>query len=86
MQHNPHVQQLVKEPRVRLHPTEGLKRGLKDGEVATLTANGASITAKVKLDAKVASGTVVLPLGFDEINVHKLSGNLVNGFNVEVRR
>lgn len=86
MQHNPHVTQLVKEPRLRLHPTDGLKRGLQDGDVATITANGNSLSAKVKLDSKVASGCIVLPLGFDEVPVHKLSQNLINGFPVEVRK
>ena len=86
MRHNPHVARARQEPRLRLHPTDGLKRGLQDGDLATVTANGNSISAKVKLDSKVASGCIVLPLGFDEIPVHKLSKNLINGFSVEVRK
>ena len=86
MQHNPHVSRLIKEPRLRIHPTEGLKRGLQEGDLATVSANGNSLTAKIKLDAKVASGTLVLPLGFEEIPVHTLSRDLINGFTVEVRK
>ncbi|WP_068470250.1 NADH-quinone oxidoreductase subunit NuoG [Candidatus Protochlamydia phocaeensis] len=86
MKHDPHVIRLVKEPRVRLHPFEGAKRGLQDGEMALLTANGRSITAKLRLDKRVAEGTVVLPLGFEKIPVHEFDANLLNGLLVDIQK
>lgn len=86
MQHNPHASQLIKDPRIRMHPADGLKQGLQDGGQVIVSASGKSISGKLKLDPKVANGTVVLPLGFEEIPVHLLSNNLMNGFAVEVRK
>lgn len=85
MQHNPHVMKLVKEPVVRLHPMELAKRGLKDGQAVTVSANGASINAKVKSDKSVADHTLVLPLGFKEVPVHELGTQLLNGMEVDVK-
>lgn len=84
MKHNPHVIQLAKEPAVRIHPNEGIKRSLNHGDIICLKANGNSITAKLKFDKKVSEGTIVLPLGFDEIPVHELGTNLLNGLNIEI--
>ncbi len=84
MKHNPHVIQLTKEPRVRLHPSEGAKRALNDGDVVRLSSNGNAITAKIKLDKRVAEGTIVIPLGFDQIPAHELAVNLMNGLPVNI--
>lgn len=84
MKHNPHVALLVKETGVRLHPEEGKKRSLQDGESARLNALGNSITVTVKLDDSVSKGTVVLPLWFEQVPVRELGTNLMNGFVVEI--
>lgn len=83
MKHNPHVVELAKEPTVRLHPRDALDRGLKEGPVS-ITAKGSKISAKLKLDEKVAHGTLVIPLGFPEIAAQDLALNLLNGLTVEI--
>ena len=86
MRHNPHVIQLAREPRLRIHPREAEKHNLQMGDTVRLTANGNAITAKVKLDARVAAGTIVIPLGFEKINARDLSPKLQNGFSVQLER
>lgn len=86
MQHDPHLIQLVKEPRVRLNPAEGMKRGIVSGEEVELKANGRTLKAKVKLDARVSVGTIVLPLGFPELPVQNLDKNLMNGMSIEINK
>jgi NADH-quinone oxidoreductase subunit G len=86
MQHNPHLLKLSKEPYVRIHPSEGLKRGLKTGDRVHIAANGNRIAAQVKLDKDVADGTAVLPLGFEAIPVHELGMHLFNGLGIEVEQ
>ena len=85
MQHNPHLSQLAKEPFVRLHPNEGKKRNLETGDRVALSANGATIHGKIKLDPKVAERTLVLPLGFDSLPVADLKLNYLNGSTIEVK-
>jgi NADH-quinone oxidoreductase subunit G len=86
MQHDPHVYALVKEPAVRLHPVEGTKRGIQEGDIISIKAKEDSITAKVKLDPGVAEGTIVLPLGFEDVPVHNLGVNLLNGLAIEIKK
>lgn len=86
MNHNPHVIQMVKEPRFRLHPTEAQKLGLSNGDMATLTANGVSIKAKIKISNEVAPNTIVIPVGFDQIPAHDLSATMMNGIEVKVEK
>ncbi len=86
MQHDPHVSQLVKEPRVRLHPREGSKRGIQEGDKVRLSTNGHTIVATAQLDKTVANGTLVLPLGFPEIPVPELETNLINGFMIDIQK
>ena len=86
MKHNPHVFHLVKEPKVRLHPSECTQRGIKEGDTVRLKANGSTITASIKLDERVAEKTVVLPLGFEAIPVHDLGTNLFNGLAIEIEQ
>ncbi len=86
MKHDVHVLQLVKEPRARLHPDEGSKRNIQDGQEVRLSANGNTIVAKVQLDKHVALNTIVLPLGFDDLPVHELGDNLLNGMEIEISR
>jgi len=84
IKHNPHVAKLIKETGVILHPDEGKKRGLQDGESVRLSALGNSITVTIKLDDKVSKGTAVLPLWFEQVPVRELGTNLMNGFVVDI--
>lgn len=86
MNHNPHVVQLAKESYARIHPAEGKKRGLADGDTVTLSANGNSISATIKLDSRVAANTIVLPLGFPEVPVYNLADNLLNGLPIRISK
>lgn len=84
MKHNPHLLQIVKEPHARMNPTEAEKRGLRDGDNVHIKANGTTISGTLFIDNSVADGTIVLPLGFDELPVHNFSANLLNGLEVDV--
>lgn len=84
--HDPHVSRLVKEPRFRLPVNEGVKFGLRTGDRIKVTINGNTITGKVKLDDRVAAGTIVIPLGFNEIPANELGINLLNGAAVEIAK
>ena len=86
MKHDPHLFWLAKEARVRIHPSEGLKRGIHEAEALSLTANGSKVAAKVMLDDNIALGTIVIPLGFDAIRVHDLAKSLVNGMPIIIQR
>jgi NADH-quinone oxidoreductase subunit G len=84
MKHNPHLIQLSKEPKVRIHPQEATKRGIQSGDTVQLSANGNTISAKVKLDEGVSEGTIVLPLGFAQVPVQDLTNTLQNSFEVSI--
>ncbi len=86
MKHDPHLIQLAKAPRLRMHPKEAEKKGLQNGDMVLLTANGQSIRAKIKYDSQVAEETVVIPLGFDEIPAHELGVNLMNGMSIDIQK
>ncbi len=86
MKHDPQLVQLTKEPRFRIHPSEATNYNLQNGDRIEISANGNAIAGKVKLDDKVAKGTVVLPLGFPELPVHELGINLLNGIGVTIKR
>lgn len=86
MKHNPHLLQLAKFPGVRVHPEEGAKRGFADKERARIAANGVSVQASLTFDAAVASGTVVLPLGFEEYPFAEMNPSLWNGFPVTLHK
>ncbi len=84
MKQNSKLSQLVKPPKVHLHPNEGEGRKLKDGQIVRVHANGNSITSKVKFDSRVAEGTLLLPLGYEEVAVGDLSPNYWNGVAVTI--
>lgn len=86
MKHNPNVLKLSPEPRIRVNPAEAAKRGISDGDPVRCTACGNSISGKIKLDKGVAEGTIVMPLGFEEVPVYDLSANLLNGLSIELSR
>ncbi len=86
MKHDSHLLELAKEPCLRLFPQEGKKRGIHDGDMVCVTASHNTIRAKVKLDARVAEGTIVFPIGFEkEIAIHELGINLMNGSTIDIR-
>ncbi len=82
MKHNQRLSMLIKPPKVRIHPNEGKKRNLTDGQIVRVHANGNSVTSKLKFDSRIAGGTLMLPLGFEQIAVCDLSPNLWNGIAV----
>ena len=86
MCHNTHLRRLAKEPQVRLHPSEGSKRQLQTGDKVTLSRNGNFINATVALDARLAMGTVFLPIGFNELNIYELNPNLLNGVPITIAK
>jgi len=84
MKHNPHIIQLSKEPKARINPQDGKRLGIQNGSRVRLQVNDRTISAKIKLDEGVSEGTLVLPLGFEQIPVHDLEMNLMNGEAVTV--
>lgn len=83
MKHDPHVIKLAKEPRVRIHPFDAAKRGLKEGDGVILN----NITkTKVKLDFKVAEGAIVIPMGYAQIPVRDLSTLLLNNVPITIEK
>lgn len=84
MKHNAHLQQVVKKAVVRIHPREAIKGSLIDGGPARLRVNGVAINCWIAFDEKVADGTAVLPLGFDELPLQELGSNLLNGLAIEL--
>lgn len=86
MKHNPHVIQLSKEPRARIHPADGLKLGLVDDANVSISINGNAVAGKVQMDKRVSEGTVVLPLGFEQLPLHELGVKLMNGMAVAIAR
>jgi NADH-quinone oxidoreductase subunit G len=84
MKHDPHVSQLTKEPRVRLNPLDAFKLNIANGNRISVQTKEHGIMGVAKLDDKVAPGTVVLPLGFDDFPVQNLGTNLLNGLPVEL--
>lgn len=86
MRHNPHLIQLAREPRVKMNRLDGEKRGIQSGDKVRLKMNGAEIEAQVILRDRVSEGTVVLPLGFDQIPVYEFGLNLMNGSGIEISK
>lgn len=86
MRHNLHLRNLAKEPKVRIHPIEGEKRQLQEGDTATLSHNGKTIGAIVTLDSRISQGTILLPLGFSEINSYEFSPYLLNDVAIGVTK
>lgn len=86
MSHNAHLAELATEPHARIHPVEGRKLGLMDGDSVSIAAKGNAIRATIKFNELVAHATVVLPLGFPKLPVHDLAANLLNGLAVTITR
>lgn len=85
MKHNTHLVQQVKEPCVRLHPTEAKKHSVEDGSYVKLSANGHTLSAKVQCDTSIAPGTVVIPLGIEQLPAYEFGLNLLNGLPIEIK-
>jgi anaerobic selenocysteine-containing dehydrogenase len=66
-----------------LHPRDGEKLGLKDGQLARITTEAGSAEIEVEMTTQVRPGTVMIPHGFGldyqgniyGINVNKLTKN-----------
>lgn len=86
MLHNPHVIKLAKLPGARIHPKEAEKRSFKDGERVSVQASSNYVLATLVYDNKVAEGTVVLPLGFEELPSVNLADHLLNGLTIELKK
>lgn len=86
MKRNTHLEQLSKQPYARLHPHEAAKRGLQENDNVEISSDGASIAAKIKLDKRLAEGSMALPLGFEELRVHELAPQLFNGMLVKLKK
>jgi len=85
MNHNTHLSQLVKKPRIRLNPLDAFKLNIANGNSVSVQLNlETAVTGIAKLDEGVAPGGVVLPMGFDDFPVHNLGMNLKNGMAVEL--
>lgn len=86
MRHNMHLRQLISEPCVRLHPEEAEKRQLQNGDAVTLSCNGKTLGAIITLDKRISKGTLLLPIGFSEINSYTFSPYLLNGAAIGVTK
>jgi NADH-quinone oxidoreductase subunit G len=86
MQHNVHLVKASKEPRIRIHPEEAAKRGVKDNDSVRVSAGDRFVLGKVQIDARVAKNTAVLPLGYPEFPVHDLGALLYNGMCIELSK
>lgn len=84
MRHNLHLRHLAKKPKIRIHPSEGEKRNLKENEDIKLSFNGSNVDGTIALDPGVSLGTIVLPLGFEHLNASALSPRLLNGTLVTI--
>lgn len=85
MQHNPHLEKLAKPSAVRLHPIEGAKRGINNGDHVKLEGENGEISAEVKLDDSVAESTVVIPTGFKGLSAYEFGPNLLNGISLGIK-
>ncbi|MGZ3633464.1 MAG: NADH-quinone oxidoreductase subunit NuoG [Parachlamydiaceae bacterium] len=79
MRHNLHLRHLAKNSNIRIHPNEGQKRNLRDNEDVKLTLDDSTLHGTIVFDENVSLGTIVLPLGFEHLNVSTLSPYLLNG-------
>lgn len=86
MQHNPHVLQLVKPPVVRIHPQEAAARELQDGDAIRISGGGGFFVAKLSSDARVAAGTLVIPLGFEQLPAQELGALWLNGLPLDITK
>ena len=86
MLHNLRLRHLAKDPKVEIHPEDGKRLSLENGDTINLSHEGASIVAVVALDTRIAKGTILLPMGFEELNSNAISHNLLNGVPIVVTK
>lgn len=84
MIHNEHAALLIKAPKIRLHPSEALKRGLSDNSLVKVQRDDRFVNATLAFDTNIAVGSIVLPLGFSEFCVGELESFCMNGFDVDI--
>lgn len=86
MRHDSHLIQLAKEGCVRIHHYDGESMGIKEGDNVRIKNNDKAITARVRLDKRVSRGTIVLPIGIQQVPVYELGPNLMNGLEIEITK
>lgn len=86
MKHNPHLIQLAKQPKVRIHPNVAEKYGIAQGGEVLISAEGKSLVALASLDKTVSEAVVVLPLGFDQLPTYELGANQMNGLSITLTK
>ena len=84
MQHNEHLKKMAKAPYVRLHPNEAVKRNIQNESLVLLKSKNGSVKAKIKWDKQVAEKTLVIPVGFTDLNAYELCMHLTNGIPIEL--
>ena len=84
VKHSPAIAKLVKEPRIEMHPDEGV--GFAEGDTIKVSSEFGSLKGKVNLHKGIAKGTVVIPEGFMDLPLQELGLNLVNGLAVKVEK
>ena len=85
MKENACLSGMIRGPFIRMHPDDIATLGLSDGKFVIVQNAHGSVKGVLKSYAKMAKGTVVLPLGFSSIPVENLEMNRINGFVVDVR-
>lgn len=86
MRHNLRLRHLAKDPKVCIHPEEGQKLAIQDGDIVNLSHDGSTIEAAMALDHRIARGTILLPMGFEELNSSALSPYMLNGIPIVVTK
>lgn len=86
MKHNVHLSQNAKEPRIQMHKETAEKFKFENGERIQVTANGLTMSGRMKVNDGIARDTIVIPLGFQAIPAHELGIQLFNGIPVEVAK
>ncbi|MBA3604290.1 MAG: molybdopterin-dependent oxidoreductase, partial [Parachlamydiaceae bacterium] len=86
MLHNLRLRHLAKDPKVEIHPEDGKRLGIQDGDNVNLSHDGATISAVAALNSRIARGAILLPMGFEELNSNALSPNLINGAPIVVTK
>lgn len=86
VQYSNAIEQLVKEPKIRLHIDEAAKRNLKNGEQVIVSSDQGSVQGALEVTDRVAKQTIVIPQGFQELSVYELGLNLSNGKVVTIKK
>jgi NADH-quinone oxidoreductase subunit G len=83
-EHAPSLRFLAPEQRAEISPADAQRLGLADGDPVTVSADGASVSARAAVRAAIREGSVFLTVGVEEDNATALMNGLPRA--VEVRR